>query len=130
MCHLNDDRNTINYGFVLTTVKELLQEWPKYSQFASLAQLNQDLTLKGQVEQSLVNYRLVAALELSQLTSISVDAIYTVVRQLNSKVMNEFLTATRQYLHDQRYNDTIAHLQAELCALEGELINNYALGKY
>lgn len=80
MCHLNDDRNTINYGFVLTTVKELLQEWPKYSQFASLAQLNQDLTLKGQVEQSLVNYRLVAALELSQLTSISVDAIYTVVR--------------------------------------------------
>jgi hypothetical protein len=80
MCHLNDDRNTINCGFVLTAVKELLQEWPRHSQSASLAQLNQDLALKGQVEQSLANYRLVAVLELSQLASISVDAIYTVVR--------------------------------------------------
>ncbi len=130
MCHLNDDRNTINCGFVLNTIKELLQEWPKYNHFSALSQLNQDLALQGQVAQSLANYRLIAALELSQLSSISVDAIYTVVRELNSKAMNEFLTATRQYLQDQRYNDTISHLEAELCALEAELISNYALGKY
>lgn len=40
MCHLNDDRNTINCGFVLATVRQVLQEWPKHSQFPSLYQLN------------------------------------------------------------------------------------------
>jgi hypothetical protein len=130
MCHLNDDRNPINCGFTLPALQELLREWPKYSQFSSLYRLNRDLTLQGQLAQSLSNYHLVTALELSQLSSISVDAIYTVARELNTKAMSEFLAATKHFLQDPAYNDSIAQLEVELCVLEAELISNYAFGKY
>jgi hypothetical protein len=50
----------------------LLKEWPKYCLFPSLYELNRELTLRGQLAQSLANYRMVAALELSQVGSISV----------------------------------------------------------
>lgn len=53
-----------------------------------------------------------------------------VARELNAKAMAEFLAATRQFLHEAAYNDCIAQLEGELCALEAELLGNYALGKY
>jgi hypothetical protein len=88
MCHLNDDRNTINCGLVLDAVATLLREWPKYAHFPALYELNRELSLQGQLGQSLANYRMVAALELSQVGSISIEAIYVIVRELNSKAMS------------------------------------------
>lgn len=90
----------------------MLKEWPRYSQFSSLYQLNRERTIQAQTAHSLDNYRIVAALELAQLSNISVDAIYVVVRELNAKAMAEFLAATSHFLHDPTYNDSIAQLEA------------------
>jgi hypothetical protein len=65
--HLSDSQNITNSGLRLHTLKEVIDQWPRFSSFKMIYKLNRDSTMKDLISQAKNNYNLMISMEFKEI---------------------------------------------------------------